>query len=133
MAWALAYEKAHNLKKFWEQYIDKVLPDGMNIYQEWVYKRESIMAGVAFEASDQTCIDGLGPAAERQMSVHGFWTGPEFLPGCYVREYEGGRCPEPTSTTLILPPLIQRPSMPTSMVELSSCSPRCPIIDHVMT
>lgn len=24
LAWALAYEKAHNLKSFWEQFIDKV-------------------------------------------------------------------------------------------------------------
>ena len=24
LSWALAYEKAHNLKSFWEQFIDKV-------------------------------------------------------------------------------------------------------------
>jgi len=78
LIWALAYQKAHNQKGFW----DAALKHCHGSYKKWVYKTEAKRAGltpVTVSKSDQ--FDD--PAW--QYKKYGWWSADKFLPGFYTR------------------------------------------------
>ena len=79
LIWALAYQKAHNNKKFWEA----CMKHCQGSYRRWVYKLESKRAGlevVTPSYSDQW------DTPQFQYRKYGWWSGKNFLNGLYVKE-----------------------------------------------
>ena len=78
LIWALAYEKAHNPKPFWEA----ALKHCHGSYRRWVYQREGRLAGALPMGTE--LIDPLD-----EFKHLGYWTSPEFLPGTFVKRDRG--------------------------------------------
>jgi DNA polymerase III alpha subunit len=70
LIWALAYQKAHNTKKFWQA----VLKHCHGSYSSWVYWHEAKLAGAV-----QTIFDGN---EIYDLEQTGRWGSSNFLPGC---------------------------------------------------
>lgn len=79
LIWALAYQKAHNPKRFWEA----CLKHCQGSYRRWVYKVEAQAAGVNVPpGKNMTIID----EPEWQFEEYGWWQGKNFLERCYVKD-----------------------------------------------
>lgn len=79
LIWALAYQKAHNNKKFWEA----CMKHCQGSYRSWVYKLESKRAGL--EVITPSCSDRWD-TPQFQYRKYGWWSGKEFLGGMYVKD-----------------------------------------------
>ena len=70
LIWALAYQKAHNPRRFWEA----ALRHCQGSYAHWVYWQEAKLAGAVPAVSEG------GEVAE--LRVNGRWSSHRFLPAC---------------------------------------------------
>ena len=79
LIWALAYQKAHNPKKFWQA----CLKHCHGSYRRWVYRTEAKRVGIPVvtpSKSDQW------DTPEFQYRKYGWWSTQSFMPGMYVRQ-----------------------------------------------
>ena len=99
LIYKLAYEKAHNPKKFWES----TLKNASSSYRKWVHIYEARLAGVnvmetlnkskdisIYAINRREKFDGL--SKEEQLRRFGYWDmkTTEFFPNCYFYEKEKG-------------------------------------------
>ncbi len=77
LVWALAYQKAHNPKKFWESTVSNC----SSMYRNWVHMREGILNGVQYKSeSNLSNLSNL-----EHFRKYGYWTGNDFIdPDMYV-------------------------------------------------
>jgi DNA polymerase III alpha subunit len=68
LVWALAYQKAHNPKKFWKSTITNC----SSMYREWVGKREAILTGV--KCTGEPELDNIA-----HYYKYGYWLGKDFI------------------------------------------------------
>lgn len=73
LIWALAYQKAHNPKKFWQA----ALKHCHGSYSKWVYYHEAKLAGSILAGT--SIIEG---EEIRDLAEHGYWRSKDFLPVC---------------------------------------------------
>ena len=79
LIWALAYQKAHNPKKFWEA----CLKHCHGSYRRWVYRTEAKRVGIhVVTASKSDSWD----TPQFQYRKYGWWSTKDFMPGMYVKE-----------------------------------------------
>jgi DNA polymerase III alpha subunit len=77
LIWALAYQKAHNKKKFWQACINNC----QGSYRRWVYKTEANRAGLTPVTPSKS--DHFDDPVY-QFKKYGWWSHKDFLPRCYV-------------------------------------------------
>ena len=80
LIWALAYEKAHNPKRFWESCINHC----QGSYKKWVHKREALLADALGNQP------GIYDPIDEFKRI-GYWTSKEFLPNCWLDRYDERR------------------------------------------
>ena len=78
LIWALAYQKAHNLKGFWEG----ALKHCRGSYKRWVYKTEAKRAGLEPTTISKT---DRWDDPVYQYKKYGWWSNESFLPGFYTK------------------------------------------------
>lgn len=78
LVWALAYNKHYHAEKFWES----TLKNNQSSYRKWVHIREAQVAGVFVPNKNHFM------SSKDQFLKQGWWTGEEFLPGCFLEPYE---------------------------------------------
>ena len=79
LIWALAYQKAHNPKKFWEA----CLKHCHGSYRRWGYRTEAKRVGIhVVTASKSDSWD----TPQFQYRKYGWWSTKDFMPGMYVKE-----------------------------------------------
>jgi hypothetical protein len=79
LIWALAYQKAHNPKKFWQA----CLKHCHGSYKRWVYRTEAKRVGINVVTPSNS---DRWDTPEFQYRKYGWWSQKEFMPGMYVRE-----------------------------------------------
>jgi DNA polymerase III alpha subunit len=79
LIWALAYQKAHNNKKFWEAAIKHC----HGSYRRWVYRTEAKRVGIDVVTPSNS---DRWDTPEFQYRKYGWWSQKDFMPGMYVKE-----------------------------------------------
>jgi len=79
LIWALAYQKAHNKKKFWEA----CLKHCHGSYRRWVYRIEAKRVGIDVVTPSNS---DKWDTPDFQYRKYGWWSSKNFMPGMYVRE-----------------------------------------------
>eukprot|EP00290_Baffinella_frigidus_P023566 CAMPEP_0180260150 /NCGR_PEP_ID=MMETSP0987-20121128/43419_1 /TAXON_ID=697907 /ORGANISM="non described non described, Strain CCMP2293" /LENGTH=150 /DNA_ID=CAMNT_0022229943 /DNA_START=3 /DNA_END=453 /DNA_ORIENTATION=+ len=79
LCWALAVEKACNLRKFWEAHRSVVANEGALCFRPWVYEREALRVG-AIKRSVQTHLTAP-PSKLQQLRATGAGQAPASSPG----------------------------------------------------
>jgi DNA polymerase III alpha subunit len=79
LIWALAYQKAHNKKKFWEAAIKHC----HGSYRRWVYRTEAKRVGLDVVTPSHS---DRWDTPEYQYRRYGWWSQQDFMPGMYVKE-----------------------------------------------
>ena len=85
LIWALAYQKAHNPKLFWEA----ALKHCQGSYRRWVHKTEA--KNVGWDLRELGFPNGITESPQQQYKRYGYWTQPEFMPNMFVQETWGDR------------------------------------------
>jgi DNA polymerase III alpha subunit len=94
LAWALAWQKAHQPRRFWLAALNNLCP----MYRRWVHYHEAKMSGGwnltigrrPWRADGDTLVS---PGTQLRMfedgwsqyAKYGWWTSRRFMPGCYLR------------------------------------------------
>ena len=78
LIWALAYQKAHNVKGFWRG----ALKHCKGSYKRWVYKTEAKRAGLEPTTISKT---DRWDDPVYQYKKYGWWSNKSFLPGFYTK------------------------------------------------
>ncbi len=79
LIWALAYQKAHNPKKFWEA----CLKHCHGSYRRWVYRTEAKRVGIHVVTPSKS---DSWDTPQFQYRKYGWWSTKDFMPGMYVKE-----------------------------------------------
>ena len=79
LIWALAYQKAHNPKKFWEA----CLKHCHGSYKRWVYRTEAKRVGIRVVTASKS---DSWDTPQFQYRKYGWWSTKDFMPGMYVKE-----------------------------------------------
>jgi len=79
LIWALAYQKAHNKKKFWQS----CLKHCQGSYKRWVYRTEAKRVGIEVVTPSKS---DKWDTPEFQYRKYGWWSHADFMPGMYVKE-----------------------------------------------
>jgi DNA polymerase III alpha subunit len=79
LIWALAYQKAHNNKRFWEA----ALKHCHGSYRRWVYRTEAKRVGIDVVTPSNS---DRWDTPEFQYRKYGWWSRKDFMPGMYVKE-----------------------------------------------
>jgi len=87
LIWALAYQKAHNPKKFWQA----ALKHCQGSYARWVYRNEAKRSG--WDLRDLGFNNWLMEDPVKNFKDYGYWNSPGFLPNMgvnnvYLDKYE---------------------------------------------
>lgn len=80
LIWALAYQKAHNPKKFWAA----CLKHCEGSYRKWVYKNEAKLSG--WDLRDLGYHNSIMNNPVWEYNKYGWWGDTDFLPGFYCSE-----------------------------------------------
>ena len=78
LIWALAYQKAHNPKEFW----DACLKHAQGSYRRWVHKNEAKQHGLFQRTKSKS---DLIDDPVYQYKKFGWWSRKDFVPGMYVQ------------------------------------------------
>jgi DNA polymerase III alpha subunit len=79
LIWALAWQKAHNPRKFWRA----ALKHCQGSYAKWVYRNEAKRAG--WDLRDLGFANWITEDPVAAFLEHGCWNSPGFLPGMGLR------------------------------------------------
>jgi hypothetical protein len=87
LIWALAYQKAHNPREFWQA----ALRHCQGSYARWVYRNEAKRAG--WDLRDLGFANWITEDPVESFKEHGAWNSPGFLPrmgvqGLYSEYYQ---------------------------------------------
>ena len=82
LIWALAYQKAHNPKQFW----DACLKHAQGSYRRWVHKNEAKQHGLFQRTKSKS--DVIDDPVY-QYKKFGWWSRKDFVPGMYVQNTWG--------------------------------------------
>ena len=97
LVWALAYQKAHNPKKFWWSTINNC----HSMYKRWVHYCEAKKAGLGlvigsppWQIKNNMLCNGpyqmtLLNNPKNEFYKNGYWTDKKFLDGTYIRKKDG--------------------------------------------
>ena len=80
LIWALAYQKAHNPKKFWAA----CLKHCEGSYRKWVYKNEAKLSG--WDLRELGYHNSIMNNPVWEYHKYGWWGDEDFLPGFYCSE-----------------------------------------------
>ena len=93
LVWQLAYEKAHNPKKFWESTLKNI----MTCYRNWVHIYEARCSGILINVKDSNKSIYAKNRDKKiknyegnitQLKKYGYWnmTSDKFITGCYLNK-----------------------------------------------
>lgn len=80
LIWALAYQKAHNPKKFWQA----ALKHCQGSYARWVYRNEAKRAG--WDLRDLGFSNWILEDSVEAFETYGAWNSPGFLPSMGIKK-----------------------------------------------